>query len=117
MVVYLRLQLHEALSASLSNIKQSGFISDPTGLDLSMFALFVNGVGSDGGNVTLQVVMGGVTKDYTVDLTESGTDSDEERISELLAGMSTKLKNAASEIALNPHISGTRVTFGVFMAN
>ena len=48
-----------------------------------MFALFVNGVGSDGGNITLQVVMGGVTKDYTVDLTESDgvvSDSDEERI-------------------------------------
>ena len=70
-----------------------------------MFALFVNGVGSDGGDVTLQVVMGGVTKDYTVALAASGTDSDEERISELLAAMSTSLKNAASEIALSPHIS------------
>jgi len=76
-----------------------------------MFALFVNGVGYDGGDVTLQVVMGGVTKDYTVALAAAGTGSDEERISELLAAMSTSLKSAASEFALNPHISGTRVTF------
>ena len=98
-------------SASLSNIKQSGFISDSSGLDLTMFALFVNGVGAEGGDVTLQVVMGGVAEDYTVTLAKSGADSDEERISDLLTAMSGRLKGSASEFVLNPHISGTRVTF------